>query len=48
VDYIDEKNTFTSGHLALQQHNAGSMVEYKNLMMKVLPPPKSPLAEPGD
>jgi hypothetical protein len=44
VDYIDEKNTFTSGYLALQQHNAGSVVEYKNLMMKALPGPKSPLA----
>lgn len=43
VDFIDEKNTYTSGYLALQQHNAGSVVEFKNLMMKVLPPPKSPL-----
>jgi Domain of Unknown Function (DUF1080) len=44
VDFIDEKNTHTSGFLALQQHNAGSVVEYKNLMMKVLPAPKTPLA----
>jgi Domain of Unknown Function (DUF1080) len=43
VDFIDEKNTYTSGYLALQQHNAGSVVEFKNLMMKVLPPPKTPL-----
>jgi hypothetical protein len=43
VDFIDEKNTFTGSYLALQQHNAGSVVEYKNLMMKELPPPKSPL-----
>ncbi len=44
VDFIDEKNTYTSGYLALQQHNAGSVVEYRNLMMKQLPPPRSPLA----
>ena len=36
VDYVDEKNTFMKGHLALQQHNKGSVVEFKNLMMKVL------------
>jgi hypothetical protein len=44
VDFIDEKNTYTSGHLALQQHNAGSVVQFKDLMMKVLPDPKTPLA----
>ena len=44
VDYIDEKNTYTEGYLALQQHNAGSVVEFKNVMMKVLPGPSSPLA----
>ena len=43
VDFVDEKNTFTSGYLALQQHNAGSVVEYRNLMIKTLPPPRSPL-----
>ena len=43
VDFIDEKNTYTSGYLALQQHNAGSIVEFKNLMMRALPPPKTPL-----
>ncbi len=44
VDFTDEKNTFTDGFLALQQHNAGSVVEFKNLMMRHLPPPASPLA----
>jgi hypothetical protein len=43
VDFIDEKNTKTDGLFALQQHNAGSIVEFKNVMWKVLPPPKSPL-----
>jgi hypothetical protein len=44
VDFIDEQNTYTSGYLALQQHNAGSVVEFRNLMVKALPPPRSPLA----
>ena len=37
VDFVDEKNTYTKGYLALQQHNAGSVVEYRNLMMRPLP-----------
>lgn len=37
TDFVDEKNTFKSGHLALQQHNQGSVVEYRNLMVKRLP-----------
>lgn len=37
VDFVDEKNTHTVGHLALQQHDPGSVVRYKNLMVKPLP-----------
>ena len=37
VDYVDEKNTYQEGHLALQQHNKGSVVEFRNLTMRVLP-----------
>jgi Domain of Unknown Function (DUF1080) len=37
VDYVDEKNTFQEGYLALQQHNKGSIVQFKNVMMKPLP-----------
>jgi len=37
VDYVDEKNTFTSGYFALQQHNKGSVVTYKELMYRKLP-----------
>ena len=40
VDFIDENNTYTSGYLALQEHNPGSVVEYKNLMMKALSRPQ--------
>jgi hypothetical protein len=37
TDYVDEKNTYTKGYLALQQHNLGSVVQYRNLMMRPLP-----------
>jgi hypothetical protein len=37
VDYIDEKNTHEKGYLALQQHNKGSVVQFRNLMMRPLP-----------
>ena len=37
VDYVDDKNTYVKGYLALQQHNQGSVVMYKNLVMKPLP-----------
>ena len=36
TDYIDQKNTHTKGYLALQQHNQGSVVTYRNLMMRPL------------
>lgn len=38
VDYVDEKTTHSKGNLALQQHDPGSVVHYKDLMMKKLPP----------
>jgi hypothetical protein len=34
VDYVDEKNTYTEGYLALQQHDPGSRVWYRNLQMR--------------
>jgi hypothetical protein len=37
VDYVDQKNTYRQGLLALQQHNKGSVVEFRNLMMRPLP-----------
>lgn len=36
VDFVDEKNTYMKGYLALQQHDPGSVVQYKNLQVKVL------------
>lgn len=40
VDYTDEKNTYTKGHLALQQHDPKSLVWYKDLMYRKLPAKK--------
>ena len=40
VDYVDEKNTYTKGYFALQQHNKGSIVTYKDLMFRKLPAAK--------
>jgi hypothetical protein len=37
VDYVDTGSTYKRGYLALQQHNKGSVVEYKDLMMRLLP-----------
>jgi hypothetical protein len=37
TDFIDQKNTHKAGHLALQQHNEGSVVMYRNLMVRPLP-----------
>ena len=36
VDYVDKENRHTKGLLALQQHNKGSVVEFRNLMMRPL------------
>jgi hypothetical protein len=37
VDTIEDKNTYTKGFFALQQHNKGSVVYFKNLMYRRLP-----------
>ena len=37
TDFVDEHNTFSSGHLAFQQHNPGSEVQFRNVMVKSLP-----------
>ncbi len=40
TDFVDTKNTYTEGYLALQQHNKGSVVQYRNLMMREIPAKK--------
>ncbi len=37
TDFVDDKNTFPSGHLAFQQHDPGSYVEYRNVVVRRLP-----------
>jgi hypothetical protein len=37
TDCDDPQSRYTKGYLALQQHNAGSIVQYRNLMMRPLP-----------
>ena len=37
TDVIEDKNTYKFGHLALQQHNNGSVVNFRNVMVKRLP-----------
>ena len=37
TDCTDPQNRYFKGYLALQQHNAGSVVQYRNLMMRTLP-----------
>lgn len=37
VDHVDGKRTHERGYLALQQHDPGSVVHYRNLMMRPLP-----------
>ena len=37
VDYVDASNTYQRGYVALQQHHVGSVVQYRNIMLKKLP-----------
>ena len=41
ADYTDEKRRFTSGHIALQQHDPETVVEFRKIEIKELPPAKS-------
>ena len=36
VDTVESSNRYTKGYCALQQHNKGSVVQYRNLMFKPL------------
>ena len=37
TDFIDQKNTYRAGYLAFQQHNDGSVVEFRHAVAKRLP-----------
>lgn len=36
VDFVDDNNTHKTGYIAFQQHDPGSVVHYKNIMVKPL------------
>ena len=36
VDFVDDKNTYTKGHFALQQHDPGTVVKFKKIEVKEL------------
>jgi hypothetical protein len=40
VDFTDPKNTYTKGHFALQQHDPGTVVKFRKIEVKELPPTK--------
>ena len=40
VDFKDPKNTYTKGHFALQQHDPGTVVKFRKIEVKELPPTK--------
>jgi len=37
VDYVDEKNTYTKGHFALQGHDPGTVVKFRKVEVIELP-----------
>jgi serine/threonine protein kinase len=38
VDFVDPNNTYAKGHFALQQHDAGTVVKFRKIEVKELPP----------
>jgi Domain of Unknown Function (DUF1080) len=40
VDFVDENNTYTKGHFALQQHDPGSTVKFRKIEVIELPTTK--------
>jgi hypothetical protein len=40
VDFIDKKNTYKKGHFALQQHDPGTVVQFRKIEVKELPASK--------
>jgi hypothetical protein len=38
VDFVDEKNRHSKGHFALQQHDPGTVVKFRKVEVKELPP----------
>jgi len=40
VDFKDPQNRYTKGHFALQQHDPGTVVKFRKIEVKELPPTK--------
>ena len=40
VDFVDENNTYTKGHFAIQQHNLGSVIKVRKAEVKEGPASK--------
>jgi hypothetical protein len=40
VDFVDKNNTYMKGHFALQQHDPGTVVKFRKIEVKELPPSK--------
>ena len=40
VDFRDPNNTYTKGHFALQGHDPGSVMKFRKVQVKELPPTK--------
>lgn len=40
TDYVDPNNTFKKGHFALQGHDPGTVVKFRKIEVKELPPSK--------
>lgn len=40
VDFVDDKNTYKKGHFSLQQHDPGTVVQFRKIEVKELPPSK--------
>jgi|SRR5579871_149351 len=43
ADVIDEANTYAAGNIAFQKYDRGALVEFKNVMMRDLATPRSPV-----
>jgi serine/threonine protein kinase len=46
VDFVDEENCHPTGHIALQQHDAQTVVEFRKIEIKELPPTRAISKEP--
>jgi hypothetical protein len=44
LDTTDEKNAHTDGFIVLREDHPGNVIEFRNVLMRVLPTPKTPLA----